>query len=161
MAGAGSVAGTGAVVRDLELEVVLPVAHDHSRPGRPGVLERVRKRRLHDPVRREIDAGRQLGRGTFEHDLDGQARGFHLGEEGVELRKARLRRERELVVARSQHPEQAAHLLERLVACALDHGERFLRFGRLGLEDFLAAARLEDHHADRVRDDVVELAGDP
>ena len=73
----------------------------------------------------------------------------------------RLRRPRLLLVVVPQHPEQPAHLAERLLARALDRVEGGA--GRLGIggEHLAPAARLDDDDRDRVRDDVVELAGDP
>ena len=94
-------------------------------------------------------------------ELDRQPRRPHLVGEGRDPLERRLRRPRLLLVVVPQHPEQPAHLAERLLAGALDRVERGA--GRLGIggEHLAAAARLDDDDRDRVRDDVVELAGDP
>src|SRR5207247_4688585 len=77
------------------------------------------------------------------------------------LREPRLRQQRELLVARAEHVDETAHLLQRLAARALDRHERAFRLRRVGSEDPASAVRLQDDHAERVTDDVVELAGDP
>jgi hypothetical protein len=68
--GAATVAGAGAVVRNLELKLVLAIADDHSGARRPGVLERVRQRLLHDPVGGEVDARRHVSRFTLDGNFD-------------------------------------------------------------------------------------------
>jgi hypothetical protein len=70
-------------------------------------------------------------------------------------------RELEVVAVATHRPEQAAHLGERPAAGLLDAPE--------GLPVLLQRVRelvpdgpdLEDHHADGVSDDVVQLARDP
>src|SRR5206468_338660 len=51
----------GAVIDDLELEVVTAIADDNDDAGRLCVLQHVRQSLLHDSVRREVEAcGQQL-----------------------------------------------------------------------------------------------------
>ena len=69
--------------------------------------------------------------------------------------------ELELVAVVPHRVEQAAHLGERGAARLLDVPERLAVLG-LGLRHPVAdGPHLEHHHADGVRDDVVELARDP
>ena len=67
----------------------------------------------------------------------------------------------ELRLAVAQQAEQPAHLAERLLAGVLDDVERVARLVELVVEHAPAAARLQDDDADRVGDDVVQLARDP
>jgi len=55
--------GWWSVVDDLERQRVGLVAHRHRSTGRARVLEDVGERLLDDPVRRQVDAGRELTRG--------------------------------------------------------------------------------------------------
>ena len=59
-----------AVVDDLELDRVGAVADAHASLGRPGVLEGVRERLLHDAVGREVDARRQVDGLALDVDRD-------------------------------------------------------------------------------------------
>ena len=77
------------------------------------------------------------------------------------MAQRRLRRERQLLVLAAQHAEQPADLGQRLAAAGLDGLERLRRAGRVALGEPPRARRLHDHRAQRVRDDVVQLAGDP
>src|SRR5580765_3304595 len=73
--------GPGSVVDDLEVELVGRVADTYACRGGAGVLERVRQRLLHDPVRREVDARGELYRRSFAHDVDRETHpGHRLGE---------------------------------------------------------------------------------
>jgi hypothetical protein len=66
-----------------------------------------------------------------------------------------------LVVEPAQHPQQAPQLGERLAAGRLDGVEGLTGLVGLQREHPPAAARLDHHHADAVRDDVVQLTRDP
>ncbi len=79
----------------------------------------------------------------------------------VEPGQTRLRREGEGVVICAQHPEQPSHLAKSLGGGPLDRVERAPRFIRILVEEPGAAPPLEDDHADRMCNDVVELARDP
>ena len=132
---------------------------EHAGPRRPGVLERVRQRLLHDPVRRDIDARRQLAPLAFDAQLDGEASVAHLargaarGGRGTAAARARRPRPRPGACAAAAASPRAQSL----------RSTRSRRGRRRAREPFacLRAARLKHDHADRVRDDVVELAGDP
>ena len=93
--------------------------------------------------------------------LDGQAGAADLVQQRVEAVEAGLRRELDVVAVAAHGAEEAAHLGERSAAGALDAPERIAvlreRIGELVPD----GADLEHHHADRVGDDVVELARDP
>jgi hypothetical protein len=149
------------VVRNFELERLLPVANYHVRLRRSGVLARVRERLLHDPVAGEVDSPRKRSRLVLDRKLDGQPSRAHVREERLELGEAGLGRELRLGLSPAEDPEEAAHLGERLPPRLLDREERAHGApGRLG-EQQTGRARLHDHDADRVRDDVVQVARDP
>src|SRR3954470_10982057 len=61
-----------AVVRYLQLELRVAPAERDPRPRRPGVLERVRERLLHEPVGREVDARRELALVAHNLETDGE-----------------------------------------------------------------------------------------
>ena len=127
---------------------------------RARVLEHVRQRLLHDPVRREVDAGRQLARLALDPELDRQARLAHLFGERLEAGEARLRRERERLVVRAEHARAAA-ASPRAPGARSTRSRRRRRAPRAArLERAPCSARLQHDHADGVRDDVVQLARD-
>ena len=150
-----------AVVGDLDVELALAVAHSHARVRGACVLQGVRQRLLHDPVRRQVDARRDRALVALDPQLDRHARLAHLLDEVAEVAQARLRRERELVVGAPQHPEQPAHLGHRGAAGGLDRREHLARLRPLVAERPALGARLHDHDREVVRDDVVQLARDP
>ena len=137
------------------------VAQDDRGARRAGVLARVRERLLDDPVQRQLDAARQRPRRPLDAQLDRHAGALALGHEVAEVADPRLRREPELGGVAAQHAEEPPELRERLAPGVLHGAQR--RHGALGIapEDLLRGARLHDHDAHRVRDDVVELARDP
>ena len=76
------------------------------------------------------------------------------------LLDAGLRLELLAVAVAAQHPEQPARLGQRLAAGLLDRGQRLARRRLLGAERVALGARLDDHHADVVGHEVVQLARD-
>ena len=119
------------------------------------MLERVRQRLLHDPVGGQVDARRQLAALALDRQLDRKPRVAHLRDERLELSERRLRRERDVLVVGAQHAQQPPHLGQRRRAGRLDCVERLVALG--ARRAVTRAARLEHDHADRVRDDVVQL----
>ena len=81
--------------------------------------------------------------------------------EDLEVREPRMRPQRQLTVLNAKHPQESPHLDQRLPPRRLDGAERLTCRGLLTLEHALPGLCLHDHHADRVRDDVVQLTGDP
>ena len=149
------------VVANLDLQLVRPIAHDHVRVARVRVLERVRQAFLDDPIRGEVDPAWKRERLPVDVQLDGQPGAADLVQQRVEAVEAGLRPELHFVPVVSHRGQEASHLGERRAAGALDAPERFAvlveRVGELVPD----GADLEHHHADGVRDDVVELACDP
>ena len=91
-------------------------------------------------------------RRALDLELDRQARAREPADEA---------RQSGAFLARPQHAEQPAHLLERLAAGLGDLRQRAAAAsGSLG-RGVAAAVGLGDHHRQRVRDDVVQLARDP
>jgi hypothetical protein len=149
-----------AVVTDLDSQAVPLVADRHGRAGIRGVLHDVGQRLLHDPVGGEVDARCELDRLPLDAQLHVDARRPHLLDEPPCLGKAGLWGENGHTVVRAQDPEQASHLGERLPGGRL-HGFELLRLARpLVTEPPANGPRLDDDHADRVGDHVVELARD-
>ncbi len=131
------------------------------RDRRARVLEHVRQCLLHDPVAGDVHPGWDAVR------LVPRSRARRAGPRRASpLRVPRAARataagHRDLLVVVAQHPEQPAHLAERLLTRALDRVEgRTCRLG-IALEHLPAATGLDHDDRDRVRDDVVQLACDP
>ena len=100
------------------------------------------------------------GRGCpLDDELDGKPRRADLVQQRSDPLQAGLRSKRNRLVA-AKHAEQAAHLREPFPPGQLDPLERDASLLRLRGEHLLAGLCLYDHHAHRVRDCVMELAGD-
>ena len=84
-------------VGDAQFEVLRAVADAHGRGGRAGVLERVRERLLDDPVRAQLQPGREVAAVALDHELDGKSGAADVAEQRGEVAEPRLRRERGLV----------------------------------------------------------------
>jgi len=63
-----------AVIGNLKIEAVGAVSYRHSGTGSARVLQRIRQRLLHDPVRGQVHARGQLRRASFNRDFHRQAR---------------------------------------------------------------------------------------
>ena len=126
-----------------------------------GVFERVRQTFLDDPVRGHVQTGRQVVDLALDRQIDRKPGRAHAGDQILDSAQARLRRQRGAVVVKSQHAEHPSHLLQRLAAGALDRAERLARGALAVAQHAPRPARLQQHDADRVRDDVVQLARDP
>ena len=124
------------------------------------VLESVGEALLDDPVRREVDRAREREAVAVEVKLHGKAGAADLLEQGIETVETRLGVSSRSWPVLAHRPEQPAHLGKRRAACLLDTSERILvlhlRLGELVPD----RADLEHHHADGVRDDVMELSRD-
>ena len=103
---------------DGELERIVAEAHAHFDAW--GVVERC-EQVLDDPVRGQLDAGRQ-NVGTA---LDGQPRVVALGafQQRLEVGQGRLRLRWEIGAVVAQYTQNRAHLLKRASALALDLDE--------------------------------------
>ena len=141
------------VVADGQLDLRIEVAQHHLHaPRRVRVLEHVGQRLLGDPVDAQLQLGRQLARRALDLELDRQARAREPADEARQIGA---------LLAGPQHAEQPAHLGERIAAGLGDLRQRAARrVGILG-RGVAAAVGLGDHHRQRVRDDVVQLARDP
>ena len=145
----------------VDLDRVGREAHVDARDRRPGMLEHVRQRLLDDPVAADVDSGRDAVRDALDWSSTGSPDARISSASAGSRSSDGLRRPRLLLVVVPQHPEQPAHLAERLLARALDRVERRARRLGIGTEHLAPATRLDDDDRDRVRDDVVELASDP
>ena len=125
------------------------------------MLERVGQALLDDAVGGEVDAAREREGLAVDVQPDGQAGAADLVQQRVEAVEARLGHELDLVLLAAHGGQQAAHLGERRPAGPLDAPERVAVLGQRVGKLVPDRAHLEHHHADRVGDDVVELAGDP
>ena len=80
----------GAVVDDLELEPAQTAPDADVRLSGAGVLEDVRERLLHDPVRREVERARQRSGIARDIERHGQAGSTNGGDELVDVRQPTL-----------------------------------------------------------------------
>ena len=99
---------------------------------------------------RQLDVGRQRPLRALDLELDRQPRAREPADEPRQVGA---------LLPRAQHAEQLAHLLERLAAGLGDLLQR-ARGGIRG-RGVAAAVGLGDHHRQRVRHHVVQLARDP
>ncbi len=151
----------GAVVAHLDPQLLGRVAEGHLGGARVRVLERVGQPLLDDAVRGEVDRARERERLALDVEPDGQAGSADLVRERLEPVEPGLRRELDLVPVLAHGLEEAAHLDERGAAGLLDALERLAVLIELGGKLVPYRSGLEDHDADRVGDDVVQLARDP
>ena len=93
--------------------------------------------------------------------FDGQSGAADLLQQRVEAIQAGLGHEIDLVSIPAHGAEEAPHLGKRCAPRPLDASERVAVLGQRIGELVPDGAHLEHHHADRVSDDVVELARDP
>ena len=123
-----------------------------------GVLERVRERLLDDAVGRQVDRRRQRPRRALDLERDRQAGRAHLLDEAVEPPEARLR-----LVARRPRAERRAPGAGRRAPPGRPSRSPGSAHApaRLDFEDVVGGGGLHDDHAERMRDDVVQLARDP
>ena len=138
------------------------VADGHVGVAGARVLERVRQALLHDPVGGEVD------RPAAARPARPRRARARAGPRGRPRRRARRGRRgpaagasSSVVAVAAHRAEQAAHLGERRAAGPLDAPQRLRVLGQLAGQLVADGADLEHHHADRVRDDVVQLARDP
>ena len=122
------------------------------------VLERVRQRLLHDPVGGEIDRRRQRPRRSLDSSATVEAGRAHLLDERVEPRRARAAARTRASSCRIPSTRRRSASAERAASSIARIGSRAR--ARLHLEDVVGGGRLHDDHAQRVRDDVVQLARD-
>ncbi len=124
------------------------------------MFERVRQSLLDNPVRRQLDADRQLASLSVDGELDGQARVSKLSDERGHVSEPRLRGER-IVRVTAEHAKQPAGLGERAPPALLDRLEH-LASGRVRvIEEAPLGAGLENDHRDVVCDHVVQFTRDP
>ncbi len=136
------------------------VAQDDLRVRGAGVLEGVGQPLLHDAVGAQVDAGGQRHPLALDGERDRQPRPLDLLDEDVDVLDARLGLELGAVVLAAQHAQQPARLDQRLAPGLLDRGQRLARRRLLGAQRMALGAGLDDHHADVVRHEIVQLARD-
>jgi hypothetical protein len=154
-------AGAAAVVDHLDLDPAGGVADRDPGGGRPGVPDHVGQRLLDDPVGRQVEPGRQLGRRPLDPDLDPHPGPGHLGGQGLDLGQAGRRGQAaDGPILLAEHAQQPPHLDQGLAAGRLHRDQRLARLLGLAVEHVDPDPGLHgDAHA--VGDHVMELAGDP
>src|SRR5439155_15088309 len=109
MAGHGAIVGwcpdATPIVAHVDLHVMFSVAQRHLRAGGACVLERVPERLLNDPEGRQVDARLEPLPLSLDRQVYLQAGLAGPLDQPVELVDARLRRERELLVALAEHAD--------------------------------------------------------
>jgi hypothetical protein len=158
--GPGTITVALAVIDDLDLKIGGRVAQRHAGVCGTGVLEGVGERFLNDPKRGDVHAGRQIERLALDGQLDRKPGRGEACQQLVDASQARLWSKGQLRVVLTQHSEQAAHLGQRLLPGALNLIERPAGLNGAGGQFAPAAARLQHHDADGVRDDVMQLPRD-
>ena len=148
------------VVAHLEPHLAGRVLDGHVGPARTGVLEGVGESLLDDAVRGEVDGARKWGRLAVHVESYVEPRGAHVSRQGRQVVQPGTWRELEQVVAVPQRTQQPAHLRECRAARLLDVSQRLPLLGRVR-HPVAHGPDLEDHHAHRVGDYVVELARHP
>lgn len=129
-------------------------------PPRVGSAPCVRQGLLDDPVGGEVDTRGKADLLALVPQLDGKSGLPNLCDETRERREPGLRGERGGLAFLPKNGQEAAHLGQGLAPRLLD-GEQRLAFALLlGREQPAYGAGLNRHHADRMGDDIVELAGD-
>ena len=125
--------------------------------------ERVRQGLLDDPVRRQVHPSGERHRVTHHPEFGGESGKHNVAHQRVHVGEARLGAAcpRDVVVS-AHHVHQMAHLDESGSARVLD-GSQGLPGRRCGFGRQRGSFRtcLDDDHAERVADDVVDLARDP
>jgi hypothetical protein len=159
--GRGAAAGPLAVVADRDLQPRSPTDQniDNCFPRMP---YHVRQPLLHHAVRGQVKAGRQLARRPGDGQPYGRPRRRHPVDQRPQARQPGLRAQLPLLVAgRAEQTEQVAQLGHRAPAAGLHRQQRLLGVLRGGGDHLAGRARLYHHHADVVRDDVVQFGRDP
>src|SRR5438067_4901413 len=150
-----------AVVAYLDVELIGAVPHHHVGLAGVRVFEHVGQVFLDDAVGGEVESTRERDRLAVDVQVNRETGMAHLIQERFEVLEARLRSEFGVLVGAAHRAEQASHLGERRATGLLDTFQR-LPVTRPSLWQLMAhRADLEDHHADGVDDDVMELARDP
>ncbi len=153
-----------AVVLDQQPEAVVEVDQPDAGPGvGPAMLAGVRQGFLHHAVRGQLHAAGQRARGALDLEVDLQAGLPHLRDQVLDLFDVGLGNVLPALrgVTGPQHAEQPPHLRERLPAGAGDGLQGLLGLVGGRVHDVGGTVGLDDHHRHVVRDDVVQLAGDP
>ena len=150
----------GAVVGDFESDRVGLVAQlDARRAGTTGSACAL-ERRLHHAIGGQVDADGQNPLVAVDAQVHVEAPPARALDQRADVREARLRRERELLVVATQHAEHPPDLGQRLAAGAFDGGERRPCAVGLGRRATPGDRGLDDHRAQRVGDDVVQIGRD-
>ena len=155
-----------ALVGHLDLQGERLVAEPDPRPRAPGVLERVGQGLLDDPVGGELQAGVKGPWRPIHGQFDRETGAADLLDELAESLEARDRRAGVVAASRrpgrvAQHAQHPPHVGQRLATGPVDGLERRAHALRPPVERGQSGAGLDHDHADMMRDDVVELAGDP
>ncbi len=116
------------------------------------MLEHVGQRLLGYPMDAQLHVGRELARPALDLEFDRQARAGEAADEAQQVAA---------VLATPQYAEQAAHLGECLPAGLGDPRQRSARRIWIAGRGVAAAVGLGDHHRQRVRHHVMQLARDP
>ena len=152
----------GAVVIDLDHGLLRAVHQRNPYAGRvTSVPENVGQSLLHRPVHDQLDAGPEPAGRAGHFRLYIEAGSADLLEQRAEVGEAGLRTQGRAVAFGAQHPEQSAHVLQRLPAGRRDLGHRRVR--PAGIDGQFRCRRVGQPHHDRqaMGDDVMHVAGDP
>ena len=161
--GAGGRTGrAAAVVGDLDLQLVRPVAQEDGGARRARVLERVGQRLLHDPVGRHVDGRRQRAPLALHVDVDRELRAAQRGRAAgrADRRPGRGARSSGSPAWRRNPSRRCSSVTAWRLEASIERQRRG-RLRRLAVHHDPRRPGLDAHHADVVGDDVVQLARDP
>ena len=148
----------GGIVDDLDVDRARAAAHQHVHRRPRGVAQRVGQALAHHAISRlDRRGGQPLARAL---QAQGDVEAGPGGPRDQLLDEREVGRVPDRVVVGQQRHE-LRHVALGLARGAGDGLEGLARQLRVDRRDPLAGTGLHDHHADRVRDDVVQLGGDP
>ena len=124
------------------------------------MLQRVRERLLHDPVRGQVDAGRQRSGLPLDRDGHRQTCVAHSLHQMIEVLHAGSRLAVLIVRLVHEQIQQSAQLLEAGTPGRVDGFQSPACRCDVGVEHSIGGLRLEHDHRKTVGDEVVQLSSD-
>ena len=125
------------------------------------MLQRVREGLLHDPVRGQVDTWRKRSELTLDRDRHRQPGVAHPFHEVVKLLQAGMWLEVVIIRLVHEQVQQPAQLFEAGTARRVDGLQGPASRRGIGVEYAIGGLCLQHDHRQAVRDEIVQLPGDP
>jgi len=151
---------SAAVVAYLDVEVLAFVADTHAGLCRAGVLADVGQALLNDAEGGEVERRWEWPPLAIDLEADREPGLLRVFDKPLDVGDSRLWFERRVGFV-AQQADHLPHFAERSPCCRLHGLERLLRPARVVAEELCGGIGLDSDDADRVGDDVVQLARDP